>query len=185
MSWLCRFLLKLFGWKVVNKLPKIDKYMLIAAPHTSNWDFVVGIMSRFVAKTKISFLGKSSLFKPPFGWLFKSLGGIPVYRKKKLNMVEQMVQAFNERKQLIIAMAPEGTRSYIEHWKSGFYHIAHKAKVPIVLGGLDFKNKAIILGGKCFNPSGDIKRDMEIIRKFYEKIQGKIPANQGPIKIKS
>lgn len=183
-GWICTWVLRLFGWKVDNQLPDFKKYVLIAAPHTSNWDFIVGILARYAAKTKMSFLGKGSLFKPPFGWLFRALGGIPVYRGQKLNMVDQMVKVFNDRKELILAMSPEGTRSKLAYWKSGFYHIANSAKVPIVMATLDFKNKTILMGGKYFTPSGDIQADMQIVRDFYEKVQGKNPMNQGPIQIK-
>ncbi len=184
MAKLSEWLLKLFGWQVQNQLPDFKKYVLIAAPHTSNWDFIVGIMARSASRTKMSFLGKGSLFKPPLGWWFRKLGGIPVYRNKRLNMVDQMVKVFNERKELILAMSPEGTRSKIQYWKSGFYHIAHKAKVPIVMATLDFKNKTINMGGKFFNPTGNIHADMKIIRAFYEKVQGKNPSKQGPIAVK-
>lgn len=184
MAKICEWLLKLFGWQVLNKLPDFKKYVLIAAPHTSNWDFIVGIMARSVSRTKMSFLGKGSLFKPPFGWWFRSLGGIPVYRNKRLNMVDQMVEVFNERKHLILAMSPEGTRSKTAYWKSGFYHIAHKAKVPIVMATLDFKNKTVQLGGQFLNPTGDIMADMKVIRAFYENVKGKNPEKQGPVAVK-
>lgn len=184
MAKLSEWILKMFGWRVKNQLPDIKKYVLIAAPHTSNWDFIVGIMARSVSRTKMSFLGKGSLFKSPLGWWFRAIGGIPVYRNQRLNMVDQMVKVFNERKELVLAMSPEGTRSKIKHWKSGFYHIAHKAKVPIVMATLDFKNKTIDMGSKLFTPTGNIQADMQIIREFYEKVQGKKPENQGPIVLK-
>ena len=183
MSWICRFLLKIMGWKIINDLPNEKKYMLIAAPHTSNWDFPLGLMVKFSEKVKLNFLGKGSLFKPPFGWFFRALGGIPVYRQLKLNMVDQMVEQFNQRDHMILAMSPEGTRSYLEYWKSGFYHIAHKAGVPIAMATLDFGNKMVKLG-HAFMPTGDIHEDMKIIRAFYANIQGKRPELQGPIRVK-
>ena len=184
MSWISRFILKILGWKVINELPDDKKYMLIAAPHTSNWDFPLGLLVKFSEKVKLNYLGKGALFDSPFGWFFRALGGIPVYRKKRLNMVDQMVQAFNERDEMILAMSPEGTRSYLDYWKSGFYHIAHKANVPIAMGTLDFGNKMVRLGN-AFMPSGDIQEDMKIIRAFFEGVKGKKPENQGPIEVKS
>ena len=184
MSWICRFILKMLGWKIINNLPDDKKYMLIAAPHTSNWDFPLGLMVKFSEKIKLNYLGKGALFDSPFGWFFRALGGIPVYRKKRLNMVDQMVQAFNERDEMILAMSPEGTRSYLDYWKSGFYHIAHKAKVPIAMGTLDFGNKQVRLGNS-FMPTGDIQADMKIIRAFFEGVKGKKPENQGPIEVQS
>ncbi len=183
MSWLSKFILKTLGWRVINELPDVKKYMLIAAPHTSNWDFPLGLLVKFSQKLKLNYLGKGALFDSPFGWFFRALGGIPVYRKKKLNMVDQMVEQFKQRQQMILAMSPEGTRSYLEFWKSGFYHIAHKAGVPIAMGTLDFGNRMVRLGN-AFMPTGDIHKDMKIIRKFFEGVQGKKPENQGPIAVK-
>ncbi|WP_223788104.1 lysophospholipid acyltransferase family protein [Marinicella meishanensis] len=184
MSWISKFILKILGWKVINDLPNEKKYMLIAAPHTSNWDFPLGLLVKFAEKVKLNYLGKGALFDSPFGWFFRALGGIPVYRKKRLNMVDQMVDQFNQREHMILAMSPEGTRSYLEYWKSGFYHIAHKAKVPIAMATLDFGNKLVRLGN-TFMPSGDIQADMQIIRAFFEGVKGKKPQNQGPIQVKS
>jgi len=183
MAFLSKLILKMLGWQVINDLPQTNKYVLIAAPHTSNWDFPLGLLAKFSLKLKLNFLGKGSLFKAPFGWFFRALGGIPVYRKQKLNMVDQMVQQFNQRDHMILAMSPEGTRSYLEHWKSGFYHIAHKAGVPIAMGTLDFGNKVVKLG-HAFMPSGNIHEDMKIIRDFFAQVKGKIPSKQGPIKVK-
>ena len=144
----------------------------------------LGILVKSSQKIKLNFLGKGALFESPFGWLFRALGGIPVYRKKKLNMVDQMVEQFNQREHMILAMSPEGTRSYLEYWHSGFYHIAYKAGVPIAMATLDFGNKMVKLGS-TFMPTGDIQADMKLIRAFYAGVQGKIPENQGPIQVKS
>ncbi|WP_395377700.1 lysophospholipid acyltransferase family protein [Marinicella sp. W31] len=178
----CHWILKIFGWRIRVELPDTRKFVLIAAPHTSNWDFIVGILVRFAIGLKINFLGKASLFKPPFGWIFSSLGGIPVERNSRQNMVEQMVEEFAKRTQLCLALAPEGSRSPKEYWKTGFYHIAYKAGVPIVMGTLNFKNKLVEIK-EHFMPSGDIHKDMEIIRAYFSKIQGKNPHLQGPIRI--
>lgn len=184
MSWIAKFILKILGWKVINELPDDKKFMLIAAPHTSNWDFPLGLLVKFSLKIKLNYLGKGALFDSPFGWLFRALGGIPVYRKKKLNMVDQMVEQFNQREHMILAMSPEGTRSHLAYWKSGFYHIAHKAGVPIAMATLDFGNKVVRLGN-AFMPTGDIQEDMKLIRAFFAGVQGKVPEKQGPIEVKS
>ncbi|KAA3638175.1 MAG: acyltransferase [Proteobacteria bacterium] len=178
-----RWILKMLGWQIINELPDDKKYMLIVAPHTSNWDFVYGLLAKWAVGLKVNFLGKDSLFKSPFGWWFKALGGIPVYRDQKLNMVEQMVQQFEQRNHLILAMSPEGTRSRLKYWKSGFYHIACGAGVPIVMATLNFAEKQIKLGGR-FVPKGDVVKDMNKIRAFYTGIEGKKPQNQGPIRLK-
>ena len=184
MSWIARFILKILGWKVINELPDAKKYVLIAAPHTSNWDFPLGILAKSSQNIKLNYLGKGALFDSPFGWLFRALGGIPVYRKQKLNMVDQMVEQFNQREHMILAMSPEGTRTYLEYWKSGFYHIAHKSGVPIAMATLDFGNKMVRLGS-TFMPTGDIQADMKLIRAFFEGVQGRVPEKMSPIRVKS
>ncbi len=183
MKTLSRTILKWLGWRIENNVPDDKKYMLIVAPHTSNWDFIYGLLAKSAIGLKANFLGKSSLFRGPFGWWFRWLGGIPVYRKKKLNMVEQMVEQFGQRSHLIMAMSPEGTRGYLDEWKSGFYHIAYRAGVPIVMATLNFDEKQIKLGGR-FMPTGNIKADMDLVRAFYASVKGKNPKNQGPIRIK-
>lgn len=183
MSWISKFILKILGWRIINELPDDKKYMLIAAPHTSNWDFPLGLLVKFSEKIKLNYLGKGALFDSPFGWFFRALGGIPVYRKKKLNMVDQMVEQFNQREKMILAMSPEGTRAYLDFWKSGFYHIAYKAGVPIAMGTLDFGNKMVRLGN-AFMPTGNIHEDMKIIGEFFAGVKGKKPENQGPIAVK-
>lgn len=183
MQWIAKLILKLTGWQIINELPENKKYILIAAPHTSNWDFPLGLLIKFSQKLPLNYLGKAALFDSPFGWFFRATGGIPVYRKKKLNMVDQMVQQFEQSEQMILAMSPEGTRSYREFWKSGFYHIALKAGIPIAMGTLDYSNKMVRLGNALV-PSGNIHEDMKIIRAFFENVKGKKPHNQGPIQVK-
>ena len=183
MGALSRWILKLLGWQIINDLPDDKRYMLIVAPHTSNWDFVYGVLAKSAVRLKVNFLGKDTLFKWPLGWWFRALGGIPVIRDQKLNMVEQMVVQFKQRNHMILTMSPEGTRSRLDNWKSGFYHIACGAGVPIVMATLNFADKQIKLGGR-FMPSGDVSRDMDKVRDFYAGIEGKKPKNQGPIRLK-
>lgn len=181
---LSRWLLKRLGWRIINELPDDEKYMLIVAPHTSNWDFVFGVMAKSAVGLKVNFLGKDTLFKWPLGWWFRALGGIPVKRDQNMNKVDQMVQQFGQRNHLILTMSPEGTRSHLDYWKSGFYHIACGAQVPIVMATLNFAEKEIKLGGR-FMPEGDVVKDMDKIRSFYAGIEGKKPQNQGPIRLKT
>ena len=183
MGALSRWFLKILGWRLIYELPDDEKYMLIVAPHTSNWDFIYGVLAKSAVGLKVNFLGKDSLFNGPLGWWFRALGGIPVKRDQKLNMVEQMVEQFKQRDKLILTMSPEGTRSYLNYWKSGFYHIACGANVPIVMATLNFAEKEIKLGGR-FMPEGDAVKDMDKVRAFYAGIKGKIPQNQGPIRLK-
>lgn len=177
MPSLSKMLFKLIGWKVVGDFPQIDKYVLIAAPHTSNWDFPIGLAICFIGRKKVYWMGKHSLFVGPLGPLARWLGGIPVDRRKSNSLVEQMAEVYQQSEQLIVAIPPEGTRKKVEHWKTGFYYIALQAQVPIVFGYIDFKTKT----GGCgpvFYPSGDIAQDMLVIRNYYQGMQGKNPENQ-------
>ncbi|WP_417446285.1 lysophospholipid acyltransferase family protein [Kangiella sp.] len=164
-------LLRLLGWKLVGQLPKDKKYVVIFAPHTSNWDFVLMLMVRFCFKMKIGYLGKHTLFKPPFGWFFRMFGGIPVERNSANNVVDQVAAIIKQKEEIQFALAPEGTRSYKPYWKSGFYHIALRAQVPIVMTFLDSKTKEIGIGD-VLRPSGNQEQDLDVIRAFYKDKAG-------------
>jgi 1-acyl-sn-glycerol-3-phosphate acyltransferase len=177
MPGLSKMLFKLIGWKVAGDFPKLDKYVLIAAPHTSNWDFPIGLAICFIGRQKVYWMGKHTLFTGPLGPIARWLGGIAVDRRKSNSLVEQMAEVYQHSERLIVAIPPEGTRAKVEHWKTGFYYIALQAKVPIVFGFIDFKTKS----GGCgpvFYPSGDLAQDMQLIRSYYAGIQGKNPENQ-------
>ena len=165
-------ILKIIGWKAVNKSEDKKKYVVIAAPHTSNWDFPLFLIVAFALNMKAYWLGKHTLFKWPFRGLFRWLGGIPVDRTKKTNLVQQCVNHFNATTDLVIVNAPEGTRSKVHEWKTGFYYIATGAGVPIAMGFLDYKKKKGGIDG-LFQPTGDIDSDMKIIKEFYAGISGK------------
>ncbi len=170
--WFASFCLFIMGWKPKGKIPDIKKYILIAAPHSSNWDFVFFLLIVFKFKVNVHWMGKHTLFRWPFKSLLKRLGGIPVYRSKKGNIVQSLAKTFEHSKELIITIAPSGTRQKVTKWKTGFYHIANQAKIPIVLGFIDYKLK--IAGvGPIFEPSGDINADMTLIRAFYADFSGK------------
>lgn len=171
---LCRWLLNISGWQIEGQLPDCAKYIIIVAPHTSNWDFIVGVLARGALGTRIHFLGKHQLFIPPRGWFFRAIGGSPVDRRKNNNLVDTAVQLFESKADYKLALAPEGTRSPVKRWKYGFYHIASKAQVPITPVGLDFSRRTVIIRTPL-QPSGDIATDMHDILSFYRTIKGRHP----------
>ncbi|MCP4186573.1 MAG: acyltransferase [Gammaproteobacteria bacterium] len=170
--------LAISGWRVTNQPPAIAKFVAIAAPHTSNWDFPVFMAAVGYLRTNISFLGKHSLFEGYFGWLFYWLGGIPVKRESGAAsaVVDQVVQVFSESESLILGIAPEGTRSRVKKWKTGFYRIALAARVPIVPGYVDSKTKTIGFG-EAFTPTGDMEADLIVLQNFYKDKTGINPQN--------
>lgn len=171
LSWLW---LRLAGWEVRGAPPRVSKFVVIAYPHTSNWDMPFTIAICLLYRLRIYWLGKSSLFLGPMGPVMKWLGGIPVNLDRSENLVQQIVDSFNRADDLIVVIAPEGNRSYVERWKTGFYHIAAGARVPIALGFLDFGKKQ---GGylNSYMPSGDIDRDIRLMQAEYAGIRGKFP----------
>lgn len=169
------FLFYLLGWKVKGEIPeRIKKFIVIAAPHTSNWDFFYARLAFLILGVPLKFFIKKEWFVFPFNILFKWLGGIPVDRSKKENLTDQMSNIFNDYRELAIMIPPEGTRSYNPDWKKGFYYISKKAKVPILLGYIDFENKVGGLG-PVFYISDNVEEDIEEIKKFYRNIKGKYP----------
>lgn len=174
MQKICQFLLWLIGWKIIGHLPDMKKYVLIAGPHTSNWDLVIGLMGRFAEGVKINFLAKHQIFFFPLGILMRALGGTPVDRSKKGNKVEQAVSVFRSSDRLVLGLAPEGTRSPVTRWKEGFYYIAVEAKLPIVMVGFDYSTKEIRVE-EPFWPSGDINTDFPKIIEYYRTVKGRYP----------
>ena len=171
-----RLALRLLGWRTEGMTPEqiaaYPKYVLIAAPHTSNWDFPMTLMVCFVLRLRVYWMAKSSLFSWPIGWLSRWLGGIPIDRSASNNTVQNTIAAFAARERLAVIVAPEGTRGKVTHWKTGFYHMANGANVPIALAYLDFKRKTGGIGS-MFQTSGDITADMVEIQRFYSGITGK------------
>lgn len=176
---LSKLLFKLNGWKVIGTHTYPNKCMVISAPHTSNWDFLIGRCYAYVIGVKPKYMIKSELFLPVLGSLLKWNGGIPVFRKAKNNVVDQMVEMLNNTDKLNLGIAPEGTRTKVAKWKSGFYHIATKAKVPVLLLAMDYKNKEVGIIHE-FVPCGDFEKDMLLIQEKYQNIEGKIPENYNP-----
>ena len=176
MKTLARFILfTLLGWRLENDFPKTPlKYVVIAAPHTSWVDFPIAILSRMASGTMIHFIGKGSLFKAPFGFFFRALGGTPVDRTKSNNLVDAVVDVFNSKEKFILGLSPEGTRKKVKKWKTGFYYIAKGANVPIVMATLDFGNKKIKISEPYYTTSNKDK-DFEVFYSFFENVKGKNP----------
>lgn len=171
---IARTFLRTTGWKPEGAPPERRRFVLIAAPHTSNWDLFYLLAFAEHYDVRISFMMKHTVFRGPLGPLFKSLGGIPIYRHKRGDLVKQMVGAFGERDDFVLVVPAEGTRSRVEFWKSGFYHIACEAGVPIVLSYLDYARKRGGFGPGVV-PSGSITDDMDAIRHFYADKSGRHP----------
>lgn len=166
---------KLLGWKTTGRMPDIPKFIVAVAPHTSNWDFPVGLAARSILRIRnAQFLGKSQLFKPPFGWFFRWLGGHPVDRSTSHDMVDQVVKIFEAHDKFILALAPEGTRKKVEKLRTGFYYIAKGAKVPIVPVGFDFAKKEVIIREPLFT-TDNMEKDMETLLQFYRSVKGRNP----------
>lgn len=168
--------LRVFGWKTKNAFPyHIKKCVLIVGPHTSSWDFVLGVAFRSTLRlTTTKFLGKAELFKGPFGFIFRKLGGYPVERSAHHNMVEEAAGLFENKASFVLALSPEGTRKKVQRLRTGFYHIAKKAGVPIVMAGMDFAKKEVSFS-EPFYPTDNEAADFQHIYQFYAPISGKIP----------
>ena len=181
-AWIGRSFLKLAGWRLEGAPPALPKYVVIAAPHTTNWDLPFMLAVGLSYGVKVSWFGKASLFRPLLGNFSRALGGIRVDRGKGNNQVEQAVRLFGERDQLVLAVPPEGTRGRTRYWRTGFYFIADGAGVPIVLGFLDYARKVGGVGGVIV-PTGSIDADMREITAFYSGVTGKYPTLQGEVQI--
>ena len=174
IRWVSIFLLKVSRWQTVGTLPDIPKFVMIAAPHTSNWDFPIMMFIAFKLRAKLYWMGKDAIFSWPFGRLFKWLGGIPIDRSRANNVVAQSIAQFARNDRLVLTVPPAGTRKRVLNWKTGFYHIASGAGVLIALGFLDYKKKIGGIG-PFLQPTGDIEADMVVIRSFYQDISGRYP----------
>ena len=172
--WLGKTVLRVMGWKFSGEFPQQSKMIIIVAPHTSNWDFVVGLGVAFSLRLKISFFGKHSIFIPPFDRLLRRCGGIPVERSSSHGIVDQMVKQMREADKMILCLSPEGTRSRIEKWKTGFLHIAQKAEVPVLLVAFDYKKKQINFG-PVHKIGDDIPLELNKIYRHYANFHAKYP----------
>ena len=180
LYWIGRLWMWIFGWTVDGEPPQVAKAVIIATPHTSNWDLPHMLAASWVLRMKIAWLGKHTLFRPPLGWLLRLLGGMPVDRSAPHGLVQQAADAFADTDALFLAVPPSGTRKKRDHWKSGFYWIAHTAHVPIVAGYLDFSRKQATVR-LTIEATGDVEADMDRLRAFYAPVVGKFPEAQTPV----
>jgi 1-acyl-sn-glycerol-3-phosphate acyltransferase len=171
---LSKFIMRLAGWRVVGRMPDLPKYIIIGAPHTSNWDFPLFLGIVFHLKISVRYMGKAELFNNPFGWFFYWCGGVPVDRKKSTGLVDQMVELCNQSKKFILVIAPEGTRYHVNEWKRGFHHIAQKANIPIVMAKIDGMKKTVHVG-EVFQPTEDVEADMTVIQAAFHGMSGVNP----------
>lgn len=173
--WMGRTVLTLTGWRIHGEFPSHPRFVLIGAPHTSNWDFIHGMAAAFAMGLHFSWMGKHTLFFPPAGYLMRWMGGIPINRSAPLGVVEQMIGRIAKAEAMVLGITPEGTRSDVRRWKTGFYHIAKVARVPIVLGYFDYSRKIIGIG-PAFHPGENIDADLQSIEEFYRRhAVGKYP----------
>ncbi|MGD9971674.1 MAG: lysophospholipid acyltransferase family protein [Desulfatirhabdiaceae bacterium] len=177
VRWLALIIFKFSGWKTSGEKPDLEKYVIIAAPHTSNWDFLFTLCVAFIYRIHPLIMMKDTWFFWPLGGIFRWLGALPIDRTQSNNIVAQSIAAFHQRQKLILVVPPSGTRNRVTRWKTGFYHIASGANVPIALGFLDYRRKVGGFG-PVIQPTGDIVRDMIEIRRFYGDISGKYPGMQ-------
>lgn len=167
----------LFGWSVEGDIPdEYRKFVIIAAPHTSAWDFPLGVLARSaIGRTDIKYVGKKSLFKPPLGWLMRKLGGYPVDRSTSNNLVDAIVDIFNRHEEFAINLAPEGTRKRVDRFRTGFYYIAKGAGVPIFMVKFDYGQKVICFDPIPFWPTDDAQKDLDYLWNYFAGIPGKYP----------
>lgn len=180
---IARRLLTLSGWQLQGAAPLEPQFVFIAAPHTSNWDFVWMLLAASALGFRISWLGKHTLFAWPFGWIMRGLGGIPIERSGSGDYVNLIAAQFARQPTLALAVPVEGTRGHSEHWRSGFFHIAKAAKVPVVFSFLDYGKRRLGIG-PTLALGLDVHSTMERARAFYQPMHGKYPALSGPIRLR-
>lgn len=180
MKFIARFILRLFGWSLEYQDPGTRRYVLVFAPHTSNWDFPIGLLAAWALGLKAHWMGKNTLFKGILGPLFRAWGGIPVDRGRSGKTIEKMAERFAGADHFVLGMAPEGTRRAADHWKSGFWHIARAAGVPVVMAFIDYGRKTAGVG-PAFIPGNDLEEDFQQIRDFYADKQGRYPQQESTI----
>jgi 1-acyl-sn-glycerol-3-phosphate acyltransferase len=179
---LAKTILRLISWKLDVTLPPARKFVMVGAPHTSNLDLFYALLMTHASGINLHWIGKDSLFHWPLGGLMRWLGGIPVNRRSSNNFVQQIVDIYNQSDELVLAIAPEGTRGKADYWKTGFYYIAQGARVPIALGFIDYQERVVGIGPSLY-PTGDIQADFVKLNGFYSGITGRHPEKQGEIRI--
>tara|TARA_B100000530_G_scaffold8123_1_gene6840 strand:- start:67 stop:657 length:591 start_codon:yes stop_codon:yes gene_type:complete len=168
---IARFGINISGWRINGKIPDEERIVIIAAPHTSNWDFILAMLAIFGLNIKVRWLGKHSIFKPGFKKFFEWLGGIPVYRDNPSSLIENIVNIVKKERSIVIAMTPEGTRKKVKRWKTGFLRIAKQTHSKILLISIDAPTKSIEIG-KIFKPTGNSEEDLAYIQKYYSTFRG-------------
>ncbi len=177
MRRICRWILDLWGFEFEGEFPHhIAKKVIIVAPHSSNWDFVIGLLYKIGHNVKTNYLAKKSLFKKPWGWFFRWLGGVPVDRTQKHSLVDHIVNIFNSKEEFTLVIAPEGTRAKVAKFKTGFYHIAKEAKVPLVMIKFDVRNRKFVIADP-YHLSNDQTHDINFIENYYRGTIGVNPDN--------
>lgn len=179
---LSRTLLQRTGWRLAFEPLPGPKGLIVVYPHTSNWDFIIGVLYKFAVGLPAHWVGKDTLFRWPVAGLFRRIGGIPVNRRERSGFVQSLLDAFASRESMWLAMAPEGTRSATDHWKSGFYRIAVAAGLPVGLGFIDYATRTIGID-TYVTMSGDAASDMERLRSFYADKRGRHPGNASEIRL--
>ncbi len=167
-----RRMLRMINWRIEGTFPDLPRFVAIVAPHTSNWDFIVGVVAAFALDLNAHWIGKHTIFRWPFEGLMRWLGGIPVDRKTSVGLVDQVITEINRHDQFILAITPEGTRGAVDRWKSGFYHVARGAGLPIVCISFDYPTRRITIGPQI-EPTGDYEQDLKTIQEFYRPFRGK------------
>ena len=178
---LAALILRLAGWRTEGRPPAEPRFVLVAAPHTSNWDALIMLIAGWVFQYRLSWLGKQELFHGPFGVFLRWVGGVPVDRASAHSAAAAAIRALTSAERMALAIPPEGTRQKTPYWKMGFYLIARRARVPIVLGYIDYRRRVAGLG-PALAPSGDIETDMETIRRFYCGVTARYPEQVGEIR---
>lgn len=184
MHGLAKLLFRLGGWKIEGTVHQPPRFVLIAAPHTSNWDAFIMLAAAYIFRVKLAWFVKDSAFFFPLGTLIRFFGGVPIDRRARTNVVSQAVARFQESERLILAVPPEATRKKSPFWKTGFYHIARDARVPIVLGYIDYRLRVAGLG-PAFTPTGDIEADFSVFEEFYAAVTPKFPELRGTVAVDS
>lgn len=178
-SWLCRSLLRLCGWRLLEPEVSVPRAVLMVYPHTSNWDFILGILYRFAVRLPIRWAAKDTLFRGPAGSFFRALGGVAVNRRERTGFVEQMAAASRAHDNFYLAITPEGTRATVNHLKSGFYRLALQAELPLMLCTIDYARREVGMLD-MFVPTGNEEQDLAALASHYQGRRGKFPAQQGP-----
>lgn len=167
------WLLTRLGWHFEGTMPDVPKFVVIVAPHTSNWDFIIGLSAKWALGLDAHFWGKDTLFIPPLGWFMRANGGIAVHRANRSKVVDTTVAAFNTNTRFVLALAPEGTRKQVTKWRSGFWHVAHTAQVPICCVAFDYPTKTVRMGPTTMPTESNAEEGMMRIRSYYDGVRGK------------